>query len=153
MRAIRLRSSCFRSCLLAALSGLSAILALGGTGCERPASLVIVNVRTFRDVGGKVVVDADVEAVEQGGGNVGGYCVTMHAMPFGFDAKTGERHRYAGEVDFAGSCASDLEDGDQRTFRLVSTTRLPEGQPIRVQVSVQQRYDTEQVYAPREIVP
>lgn len=120
-----------RTLSLAALSlALSVALA-----CDHVSTIRILDARVSRIDGGAIATDVELEAAEQGGGNAGQYCVSVHWFTVGFNAQTEESSFYPGELDSTERCDADLEDGDQRTWRLVSRrTDLPAGTPARVQV-------------------
>jgi hypothetical protein len=67
----------------------------------------------------KVVVEVDVLAHEQLGGNIGQYCTSV---------------TYTGQTDIAQVCYQDLSDGDRRTVRLVSEGDLPDSDGISITV-------------------
>ena len=126
-------------------------LVFGATGCsiDRNAALEILEARIVRDPDGRVAIDLSIEAIEQSGKNVGTYCVSAHFMPIGFATNTFEAPRYNNELDFVQLCASDLEDGDRRAFRLVSNrTDLPPLTPVRVQARLARVYFRAERVAP-----
>ncbi|MBX3189837.1 MAG: hypothetical protein KF819_22620 [Labilithrix sp.] len=117
--------------------------------CERPSQVLLLGANPYRDADGRVVVDVDVEGVEQSGGSVGLYCVSVHWFPPGVFRGQPAAHRYFGEVDHVVLCATDLGDGDRRTVRLPSTrTDLPPGMPARVQIRLDRAYTTQEIDAP-----
>lgn len=82
-------------------------LALSGA-CSGPrASIEIEDARSalLGDGTHKVVVEVDVLAHDQLGGNIGQYCTAV---------------TFAGQADIQRVCYSDLSDGDRRTVRIVS---------------------------------
>jgi hypothetical protein len=129
------------SCLLAAVLG---------AGCDHSATVLVVAARPSRDPDNRVAVEVEVEAVEQAGGSVGRYCVSVHWFSPGFNPTTEVQRFYQGELDWIEACASDLEDGDRRTVRLVSNrTDLAKDLPARVQVKSAGGFQTnEGVVAP-----
>jgi hypothetical protein len=130
------------------------LLALGSAllslACTRVSAVLILDARPSRAPDNRVAVDVQLEAVEQGGGGAGPYCVSVHWFNFGFDSNTEERATYEGELDSVEQCANDLSDGDQRTYRLVSNrTDLATGLPARVQVRQGHSFQTKEgVFAP-----
>lgn len=109
--------------------------ALPALACDRSSGVLILDARVSRGLDESVIADIQLEAVEQGGGGAGPYCVSIHWFNFGFNGATEERAFYEGERDSVEECANDLSDGDQRTWRLVShKTDLERGLPARVQV-------------------
>lgn len=103
-----------------ALAGfiVSGVLLFGG--CEGPhASVDITDARVSRDAARHVVVEIDLEAQENLGGNIGTYCV---------------RVTFTGQTDYREECRADLEDGDTKTVRFVSNGDLPVGAQIVVRV-------------------
>ena len=129
------------------LSALGVLLVLA---CTRTSAVLILDARVSRAPDQRVLADVQLEAVDQGGGHVGPYCVSIHWFNFGFDPTTPELIRYPGALEVIEECQNDLGDGDQRTFRLVSTrTDLPPGAPARVQVRYAETFQTkEAVFAP-----
>jgi hypothetical protein len=131
-----------------------AVLALAAVllaiACARTAGVLILDVRVSRETDNRVIADVQLEAVEQGGGHNGPYCVSIHWVPFGFDGTTPDRIKYDGELDAVEQCSNDLRDGDQRTFRLVSNkTDLPKGLPARAQVRYGDQFQTRgAIFAP-----
>lgn len=116
---------------LGLLAAASAVVAVG---CDTVSYVRILDARLSRDADNRVVAVVQLEAAEQGGGNVGPYCVSMHVFALGVVQTVGYE-RYPGELDVAELCDDDLSDGDQRFVRLVSTrTDLPARLPARVQV-------------------
>lgn len=74
--------------------------------CEGPrASIEIEDARVSRDAANKVVAELDILAHDQLGGSVGLYC---------------SQATFPGEPPID-RCDADLEDGDRRTLRWVST--------------------------------
>ncbi|MDB4941400.1 MAG: hypothetical protein JWP97_934 [Labilithrix sp.] len=107
---------------------------LGALACDQPAYVRILDTRLSRDAQNHVVAEVELEAAEQGGGNVGPYCVSIHYFALGV-VQTTALQTYPGELEAVELCASDLSDGDQRFVRLVSTRGdLGPGLPARVQV-------------------
>jgi len=103
--------------------------------CDRASTIRVLDAWTSRMPDGTVVTDVELEAAEQGGGNAGQYCVSVHWFNPPFDSRTLERSFYEGELDSTQQCDADLSDGDQRTWRLLSNRRdLAVGTPARVQV-------------------
>ena len=128
-----------------ALVILSLGLALLASACDHVAWIRVLDVRTSRTPDNRVLADIQLEAVEQGGGSVGPYCVSIHWFNLGFNASTRESVSYPGELDSVEQCGNDLGDGDQRTYRLVSNrTDLPGGVPARVQVRQGRSYQTKE---------
>lgn len=129
----------------------AASVALAPLACDPKAtSVTLVSARALRGEAGHLLVEVVVDGAEQAGGSVGQYCVSMHVMPFGHVPTLVDNEiRYATELDYAGSCQSDLGDGDRRTF-LLGTQRvdLPPGQPIRVQARIGRTFDVEELFAP-----
>lgn len=123
---------------------------LGALACDRGAGFEILDVHTSRAPDGRVVADIAIEGVEQGGGDVGPYCVSVHWFNFGFGSQTEPTIVYAGAIDKVEQCDADLSDGDLRTYRLISNrTDLAPGQPARVQVRFARSITTKQaVFAP-----
>ena len=127
------------------------LLLLGAVvACDHVSTIRVLDARTFRLPDGRVATDVELEAAEQGGGNAGQYCVSVHWFNPPFDSRTLERSYYEGELDSTEVCDDDLSDGDQRTFRLVSTKfDLPPGTPARVQVHWGRTFNTKEgVFAP-----
>lgn len=118
--------------------------------CDHVSTIRILDARLARLDGGAIATDVELEAAEQGGGNAGQYCVSVHWFAPGFSAQTEEAAFYAGELDSTERCDADLEDGDQRTWRLVSKrTDLPAGAPARVQVHWSRSYNVKHgLFAP-----
>jgi len=118
--------------------------------CDRASTIRILDARTSRLPGGAVATDVQLEAAEQVGGNAGQYCVSVHWFNPPFDSRTEPRAFYEGELDSTEMCDADLEDGDQRTWRLVSEKKdLPVGTPARVQVRWSRTFDVKEgVFAP-----
>ena len=110
----------------------------------------VLDARTSREADGRVATDVQLEAAEQGGGNAGQYCVSVHWFNPPFDSRTLERSFYEFELDSTEECDDDLSDGDQRTFRLVSHRfDLAPGTPARVQVHWSRSFNTKEgVFAP-----
>lgn len=135
-----------------AAGALVLLLSLGAgiLACDHSAWVRILDVRTSRAPDNRVMADIQLEAVEQGGGGVGPYCVSVHWFNFGFNAGTEEHVFYEGELDSVEQCGNDLSDGDQRTYRLVSNrTDLALGLPARVQVRQGHSFQTKDgVFAP-----
>ncbi len=91
-------------------------------GCSGPrAAIEIEQAHSFYvdNDSRRVVVDVELLAHDQLGGNVGGYCT---------------RVTFPGQADPAEVCYDDLEDGDRRTVRLVSTADILDGAMIAVRV-------------------
>ncbi|MBX3201129.1 MAG: hypothetical protein KF894_23525 [Labilithrix sp.] len=100
-------------------SSLAAALTLGACD-ETGASLKITGARVHRAEDARLVVDVDLVASESLGGNIGWYCT---------------RATFAGQAEPVEQCAADLEDGDTKTVRLVSTSdRIFDGAAISVRV-------------------
>ncbi len=120
--------------------------------CDRSSIIRVLDARTSRLEGGAVATDVELEAAEQGGGNAGQYCVSVHWFNAPFNSRTEESSFYPGELDSTERCDADLEDGDQRTWRLVSNrTDLKEGTPARVQVHWSRSFNVKEgVFAPPE---
>lgn len=136
-----------RAPLHLARSGRRALFALGAllvaAACDHGAWIRILDVRTSRAPDNRVVADVQLEAVEQGGGGVGPYCVSIHWFNFGFNSGTPELTSYQGELDSIEQCGNDLGDGDQRTYRLASNrTDFALNQPARVQVRQGRSFQT-----------
>ncbi|MBX3208732.1 MAG: hypothetical protein KF764_27110 [Labilithrix sp.] len=107
------------SSVLVVFSLFAGVLALAA--CDEPgASLQITGARAHRAPDARVVVDVDLVAAEGLGGNIGTYCT---------------RATFAGQVEPVEQCNADLEDGDTKTVRLVSTSdRIFAGAPISIRV-------------------
>lgn len=123
-------------------------LALVASGCDHSAALIVDNVQASRIAegpdAGKIQVDVEVRATEQGGNAIGNYCVAVYWFGLGVDPATVP---VALAYPFTPSrvvCSDGgaegsvrLEDGDRRTVRLVSNeTTLVAGQPLRAQANV-----------------
>jgi len=118
-------------------------------GCDQVASVVVVEVRPFRDAERRVVVDVDVEGVEQSGRTAGAYCVSLHVFPLGFPPTSSDQPRYTSALEVVEQCDAGLGDGDRRTFRFVTArTDYVTGQPLRVQVRLGRIYDREEAFVP-----
>ena len=132
-----------------ALAALSVVLPIV-LACDHVSTIRVLDARTSRLPGGAVATDVELEAAEQGGGNAGQYCVSVHWFNAPFNSRTEEASFYPGELDSTERCDADLEDGDQRTWRLVSKkTDLPIGTPARVQVHWSRSFDVKEgVFAP-----
>lgn len=143
MRPPRFRSFRFGTCGALALGGLTLL----ASGCEHSAALIVDNVQATRltegpDTG-KIQVDIEVRATEQGGNAIGNYCVAVYWFAPGINPTT---VAVALAYPFTPSrviCSDGnpnsvrLEDGDRRTVRLVSNeTTLVPGQPMRAQANV-----------------
>lgn len=102
-----------------------ALLVLGislgaGVACDDTgASLQITDVHAFRSPERRVVVDVDLRAHESLGANIGVYCA---------------RATFAGQARVAEVCSADLEDGDEKTVRLMSDGDLAPGAAITIRV-------------------
>jgi hypothetical protein len=129
---------------------LSVSAALLTLACTRTAAVLILDARVSRAPDNRVVADVELEAVDQGGGHAGPYCVSIHWFNVGFNPSTEERISYADERDSVEECHDDLEDGDQRTVRLISNkSDLEAGLPARVQVRYAETFQIRQgVFAP-----
>ncbi len=93
---------------------------LGVVACSEPrATLEVTDVRAFRGSDERVVVDIDLVAHEGLGNNVGRYCT---------------RATFAGQVAPTEVCSADLEDGDEKTVRIVSDGDLADEAAITVRV-------------------
>lgn len=104
---------CIRSSLLAAV-GLVAL------ACDGPrASLEITGVHASRGEDRRVIIDVELRASENMGGNIGTYCTQV---------------TFAGQADPAERCRTDLEDGDTATVRVISDGDVPEGGAINIRV-------------------
>ena len=125
------------------------VLALA-LACDRVSTIRILDARTSRLPDGAVATDVKLEAAEQAGGNAGHYCVSVHWFNPPFNSRTEERAFYEGALDSTERCDADLEDGDQRTWRLVSAKKdLPVGTPARVQVRWSRTFNVKEgVFAP-----
>jgi hypothetical protein len=104
--------------------------------CDDPGAIVLIeHARASRDVEGRAVVDVDLIGIERAGGNVGVYCVSAHFFAVGVEpAFLAARYRYLEAAERGETCARDLEDGDTRAMRFVSSAALPAGTAVRVQV-------------------
>ncbi len=127
----------------------AAILLLLVIGCDDAAARVRVDdARPFRRPDGFVEVAVDVTGVEQSGGDVGNFCISLHWLPPGTDtgllAAAGS---YFGEADHVSMCTSGLRDGDKKTYHLVSSRAdIPNtGLPLRAQASIRDAIDTKDV--------
>jgi hypothetical protein len=104
--------------------------------CEHGAGVIVTEVRAHRDLGGHVVVDVDIVAVEQSGRDVGRTCVSAHWLGGIDPSVVGPAPSYAGELDVVTTCFDGFRDGDARTIHLVSnkaSTDLPVGSALRAQ--------------------
>ena len=138
----------FRSAAFDASVGVGMILSLVVASCDKVSYVRILDARLSRTDTGLVQADVELEAAEKGGGNVGPYCVSVHYLPLGSVLAEG-RFEYPGEVELVEQCGVDLSDGDQRTYRLVSTTVLAGSLPARVQVRQERRFEIfEGVFTP-----
>lgn len=107
------------SSLTVTSSLVAGVLSLGACD-DTGASLKITGARVHRAGDARVVVEIDLVASEGLGGNIGTYCT---------------RATFAGQAEPVEQCAADLEDGDTKTVRLVSTSdRISEGAAIAVRV-------------------
>ena len=115
----------------------SLVVAVVSAACIRSSGVFILDARVQpRQSDRLVAVDVQLEAVEQGGGKVGRYCVSFHVFPIGFNPFTEEQTSYFGELEKVEECDDELSDGDQRTYRLRSMrTDLAPNLPIRVQTT------------------
>ncbi len=88
---------------------------------EKGSSLEITGARAFRVEDRRVAVEMDVVAFQRLGGNLGTYCAQA---------------LFEGEPAPVDQCATDLEDGDQKTIRLTSRTELEPNAAIQARVRV-----------------
>ncbi|AKV01047.1 hypothetical protein AKJ09_07710 [Labilithrix luteola] len=127
----------------------AAACALVASGCSHGAALMVDSVSATRIVSndqdnGKIQVDVEVRATEQGGGAIGNYCVAVYWFTPGVNP---EFVPVALAYPFSPSrvlCSDGgnepgvrLDDGDRRVVRFLSNeTNLVPGQPFRAQANV-----------------
>lgn len=117
--------------------------------CSSGAGLHVVSVNLSRDEAQHVVADVDVRGVEQRGGNIGPYCVSVHWMPPG-TVPAQAQTRYQAELDVAFACGQDISDGDTRNLHFVSTrTDIPPDALVRVQAVIDHNFDVVDQGAPK----
>lgn len=105
-----------------ALRVMTLLCAVVVSGCDDPDVLIdVTDARVYRQADKTVAVEVDLEGHERLGKNLGTYCVRVTFVPE--------------DPAYHEDCKADLEDGDTKTVRLVSTkTDLLPGSAIRVRV-------------------
>jgi hypothetical protein len=140
----------FRSRLFLCSVGVFA-LAASSSGCDPGAAVVVDDVSATRLPDGRIQVDVQIVGAEQGGGNLGDYCVAAYWFdPLDLGALQ-PALAYSSVKDSVLRCARDigeLRDGDRIFVRLVSNRTDLSGSPMRTQANVGTEVRTSDGFAP-----